>query len=100
MKKFILFLFLLMPAIGFSQSVPDINARSPKPEKTSRVQKKAEKKKEKKKIKQDKVDKKLRKQVVGMQTKEVRKRMRKNKHKAGLYNGKKREFWLALWFNG
>jgi hypothetical protein len=98
MKKLIPFLFLFLPILGFSQNVPDINARSPKPEKTAKAQRQAEKKKQKQKIKQEKTDKKLRKQVVKMQTKDVQKRMRQNRHKAKLYNQKKKEFFIVRWF--
>ena len=98
MKKIVLFLFLLAPAIGFTQNVPDVHSRSPKPEKTAKAQKQAEKKKQKLKKKQETADKKARKQLVKMQTKDVQKLMRKNKHKANLYNQKKREFFLVRWF--
>jgi hypothetical protein len=98
MKRLVVFLFLLMPFLIFSQGLPDVNAKSPKPEKTSKVEKKALKKKQKMQRKQDVGEKKLRKQLVKMQTKDVRKRMRQNKHKAKLYNMKKREFFIVRWF--
>jgi len=98
MKKYLLFLFLLMPVLGFSQDVPDVHAHSPKPEKKSKVENQAIRKKEKQKAAQDKADAKLRKQQIKIQTKEVQKRMRKDKHKAKLYNEKKREFFLVRWF--
>jgi hypothetical protein len=84
--------------MGFSQNVPDVNARSPKPEKTAKAQRQAEKKKQKLKKKEESADKKARKQLVKMQTKDVQKRMRQNKHKAKLYNQKKKEFFLVRWF--
>jgi hypothetical protein len=98
MKKYILFLFLIVPIIGFSQDVPDVNAKSPKPEKMSKVEKKAIKKKVKQKQKAEKADKKLRKQQIKMQTKDVQKRMKKNKRKAKRYNENKKEFFITRWF--
>jgi hypothetical protein len=98
MKKIILFLFVLMPVLGFSQNVPDVHAHSPKPEKTAKAQRAAEKKKQKQKRQQEKADKKAAKQLVKMQTKDVQKRMRQNRHKAKLYNQKKKEFFIVRWF--
>jgi hypothetical protein len=98
MKRFILCFFLMIPVMGFSQGLPDVNAKSPKPERMTKVEKKALKKKQKMQRKQDKGEKKLRKQLVKMQTKDVKKRMRQNKHKAKLYNMKKKEFFLVRWF--
>jgi hypothetical protein len=98
MKRFILILFLLMPVLGFTQNVPDVNAKSPKPERMTKVEKKALKKKQKMQRKQDVGEKKLRKQLIKMQTKDVQKRMRQNKHKAKLYNMKRKEFFLVRWF--
>ena len=98
MKKFLFLLLLSVPLTLLAQNVPDVKAHSPKPGKASRVERKALKKKQKKQHKQDVGEKKLRKQLVKMQTKDVKKRMKKNKHKAKLYNGNKREFFLVRWF--
>jgi len=98
MKKYILFLFFLIPFCALSQNVPDVNAHSPKPEGNSKVEKAARKKKEKQKANEEKAYKEFRKQNYKMQTKDVKKRMRQNKHKAKLVNEKKKEFFLTRWF--
>jgi hypothetical protein len=98
MKKYILFLFFVIPFYALSQNVPDVNAHSPKPEKESKVEKQARVKKEKRKANEEKAYKEFRKQNMKMQTKDVRKRMRQNRHKAKLINEKKREFFLVRWF--
>ena len=68
------------------------------------VSKKMQKKAAKKKWKEEQKQKRIHKKEVSnyhknLQTKEVCKRMRKDKRKATLNNEHKREFFLILWFS-
>ena len=95
MRRYLLLLLLMFPISSFAQ---DINAHSPKPQKMTGVEKKAEKLKQKQQHDIAKAEAKGRKQQIKLQTKEVRKRMKKNKHIAKLHNENKKEFFLVRWF--
>ena len=98
MRRLLLLFLFLIPISLFAQDVPDVNAHSPKPKKTSGVEKKAEKVKERQKSDIAKADERERKRAIKIQEKEVRKRMKKSKHTAKLYNENKKEFFLVRWF--
>ena len=90
---------LLIAALPFLSSAQDVNSNSPKPNKGStRMQKKAEKKKEKQKIQQENSEAQNLKHAEKLQTKEVRKRMKKSRKKADNWNSHRREFFLKRWF--
>jgi hypothetical protein len=82
--KLILLLIVLLPLFSTGQ---DVNARSPQPDKkTTRLQQKAEKKKEERKVKQENSEAQNLKHAEKIQTKEVRKRMKKSRKKADDWN--------------
>jgi hypothetical protein len=84
--------------ISRAQESPDINARSPHPTSSGRKQKQAEKKKVEQKKLAEKAIEKGKKRHEKLQTREVRKRMKKSKHKAAANNAHQREFFLKRWF--
>lgn len=94
-SKFIfLFFVFLMPASIIAQDAPKDKAPA-----TSRVQRKAAKKKWKEQRKLEMDQKKAVKQHhKRIQTKETRKRMRKEKKKSDKMRANKREFFLVRWF--
>jgi len=83
----------------YAQDTKDVNARSPVPvEAGGKRQKKAEKKKDdQKKLKEKAIDK-GRKRHEKLQTKDVRKRMKKTKRKAAANHAHQKEFFLKRWF--
>ena len=90
-------LFLSISAV-YGQDTKDVNARAPVPRSSNAKQKKAEKKKEdQKKLKEKAIDK-GRKRHEKLQTKDVRKRMKKSKRKAAANNAHQKEFFLKRWF--
>ena len=95
-KWIILFSVVVLP---FFSSAQDIDAKSPKPDKkATKQQHKAEKKKEQKKIQQENSEAQNLKESERLQTKEVRKRMKKSRRKADAFNNHRREFFLKRWF--
>src|SRR5205809_408613 len=78
----------------YGQDTKDVNARSPVPKSSHGKQQKAEKKKEDQaKMKEKAIDV-GRKRHEKLQTKEVRKRMKKSKKKAAQNNAHQKEFFL------
>jgi hypothetical protein len=103
--KKVLFVFsltiFLMGHNAFAQNpedTKDINSRAPNPKSMSRNERKAQEKKVKQKQLVDKAIDKGRKRHEKLQTKEVRKRMKKSKQTAAANNAHKREFFLKRWF--
>jgi hypothetical protein len=88
----------LVSNMAWSQETKDVNARSPNPGAMSRQEKKAQKTKVKQKEKLEMAIVKGRKRHEKIQSREVRKRMKKSKHRASLNNAHKREFFLKRWF--
>ncbi len=88
MKRFHrVFLFSALAFLPVVTSAQDLDARSPKQnDPITKQQKAAEKKKGKRVAKQEKADKDALKQSMKLQTKETRKRMKKNKRKADKWN--------------
>ena len=81
-----------------AQDTKDVNARSPNPGAMSKQEKKATKKKVKQKELLEKAIVKGRKRHEKIQTKDVRKRMKKSKRKAAINNAHKKDFFLKRWF--
>jgi len=83
-KKYLVWLIAALPLFSSAQ---DIDARSPQPNKQAgKQQQKAVKKKEDQKIKKEKSEAQNLKHSQQIQTKEVRKRMKKNRKKADAWN--------------
>jgi hypothetical protein len=96
----LLVIVLLLSVRGvYAQDTKDVDARSPVPrEAKAKQQKKAEKKKEdQRKLKEKAIDK-GKKNHEKIQSKETRKRMKKNKKKAAANHAHKKEFFLKRWF--
>lgn len=91
-------LFLFLSAGAVAQDSKDVNARSPHTVPASKKERKALKKKEVQKKQLDKAIEKGRKRHEKLQTKDVRKRMKKSKHKASQNRSFQREFFLKRWF--
>ena len=84
-SKWILLIGLV--AISYSSSAQDLDAKSPKQDKQgTRQQQKAEKKKEKNKAQIEKSTEQNIKHSQQLQSKEVRKRMKKSRKKADAFN--------------
>ena len=95
----IFFLASLFAFTGASaQDTKDENARSPHPARAKGKAKEAEKKKIQQKKLAEKAIEKGRKRHEKLQTRDVRKRMKKSKHTATANNAHKREFFLKRWF--
>lgn len=92
------FVFFFMLSFAKAQDTKDVNARSPDPAAMSRMEKKAQKKKVKQKQLEEKAIEIGRKRHEKIQTRDVRKRMKKSKHTASANNTHKREFFLKRWF--
>jgi|GEM_PF-1384181 len=92
------FIFSLIASFSWAQEVKDVNAHSPNPASSSRKEKQAQKKKAAQKKLAEKAIEKGRKNHEKLQTKEVRKRMRKSKHTASMNNAHQKEFFLKRWF--
>ena len=90
--------FFLLLSAARAQDTKDVNARSPNPAAMSRQEKKAQKKKVKQKELAEKAIDKGRKRHEKIQTRDVRKRMKKSKHTAAANNANQREFFLKRWF--
>ena len=90
MKVFrkILLLLLVLPAFALAQDSP----------KATKAQKKAEAKKEQRLMNEKKAEIEGRKMHKAIQTKEVRKRMKKSKKEADRWNTGRRKFFIARWF--
>ena len=86
-RIFILVLMLL-PVIAIAQESP----------KATKAQKKAESKKREQQMNEKKAEIEGRKMHKAIQTKEVRKRMKKSKKDANRWNKGKRKFFIARWF--
>ncbi len=98
---FIISIFLLGGA-AHAQDVPDtkdVNAHSPNPASMSKKEKLARKKKVKQKELKEKAIEKGRSNHEKIQTKEVRKRMKKSKRTAAANNAHERKFFLKRWFH-
>ena len=97
LKSFILVFFLFFSFITYGQEI-GTNARSPKPAPMSKLEKEAVKKKQKKQKKIEKADEKARKDHLKIQTKDVRKRMKKSRKEGNRVNANKQEFFMKRWF--
>jgi hypothetical protein len=87
-KKILFFIIASMPVIATAQ---DLDAHSPKQnDPVSKQQRSAEKKKAGRKVNEEKADQKARKRAMDLQTKEVKKRMKKNRKQADKWNENKR----------
>ena len=95
---FFAFVFFFMLSFAKAQDTKDVNARSPNPAAMSMMEKKAQNKKVKQKQLAEKAIEKGRRRHEKIQTREVRKRMKKSKHTASTNNAHKREFFLKRWF--
>ncbi len=94
--KLVVLLIALLPLFATAQ---DINARSPQPnKKATSQQQKAEKKKERQRIKMENAEAQNLKHAEKLQTREVRKRMKKSRKKADAWNAHRKEFFLKRWF--
>ncbi|MEO8085331.1 MAG: hypothetical protein ABI763_00850 [Bacteroidota bacterium] len=93
-------IFLMLSGVHAQDAgdIKDINPRAPKTAARSGKAKEAQKKKIKQKKASDKAIEKGKKQHEKIQTREVRKRMKKSKHTAATNNAHKREFFLKRWF--
>lgn len=86
-KKILPIILLLLPVISIAQ---DLDAHSPKQsDPITKQQKSAEKKKAKRIARQEKSDKLAQKHAIQLQSKEVRKRMKKSRKKADKWNENK-----------
>jgi hypothetical protein len=86
-KNIFIFLLASLPVLAVGQ---DLDAHSPKQnDPVSKQQRAAEGKKAKQKAKQEKAEKDFKKRNMDLQTKAVRKRMKKNKKKADKWNENK-----------
>jgi len=94
----ILVCLLMARVYGQDPETKDVNARSPNPAAQSRMEKKAQKKKEKQRELTAKAIEVGKKRHEKLQTKEVRKRMKKSKQRAEANNAHKKEFFLKRWF--
>ena len=96
-KWLLVFFIFAMPLVANAQ---DLDARSPKPDKSStKLQKKAEKKKEDRKAKEVKSDKQNLKHSMNLQSRETKKRMKKSKKKANSWNANERKGGIfKRWF--
>ena len=92
MKKFFLRIFflllLMLPVFAMAQESP----------KATKVQKKAEAKKKEQAMNEQKAEIEGRKFQKEIQTKDVRKRMKKSKREANRWNTGRRKFFIARWF--
>ena len=79
---------MLLPVFALAQDSP----------KATKAQKKAEVKKEQQKMNEKKAEIEGRKMHQAIQTKEVRKRMKKSKKEADRWNTGRRKFFIARWF--
>lgn len=86
----ILFLLLALPVFVLAQE-----GSTPK---ATKAQKKAETKKKERLMNEKKAEIEGRKMHQAIQTKEVRKRMKKSKKEADRWNTGKRKFFIARWF--
>ncbi|CAN5555839.1 hypothetical protein BH11BAC1_BH11BAC1_24390 [soil metagenome] len=94
------FIFLMLSGVRAQDAgdIKDINPRAPKAAAMSGKEKEARKKKIKQKKASEKAIEKGRKRHEKIQTRDVRKRMKKSKHTAATNNAHKREFFLKRWF--
>ena len=94
----VILVFLSITGV-YGQDTKDVNARSPVPKEAgAKQQKKAEKKKADQRKLKEKAIEKGRKRHEKLQSKDVRKRMKKSKRKAAANHAHQREFFLKRWF--
>lgn len=79
---------MLLPVFALAQESP----------KATKAQKRAESKKKEQAMNEKKAEIEGRKMHSAIQTKEVRKRMKKSKKEANRWNKGKRKFFIARWF--
>ncbi|HLG36043.1 MAG TPA: hypothetical protein VI757_14270 [Bacteroidia bacterium] len=86
--QIIVLVLMLLPVFAMAQEST----------KATKAQKKAESKKKEQVMNERKAEIEGRKQHSAIQTKEVRKRMKKSKKEANRWNKGKRKFFIARWF--
>ncbi|MBK5286041.1 MAG: hypothetical protein JJE25_11625 [Bacteroidia bacterium] len=89
--KIFLLVFMMLPVFALSQETSSDS-------KATKGQKKAESKKKEQVMNEKKAEIQGRKQHMAIQTKEVRKRMKKSKKDANRWNQGKRKFFILRWF--
>ena len=82
-------MLMLLPVVAFAQEGNS---------KATKAQKKADAKKQERAMNEKKAEIEGRKMHQAIQTKEVRKRMKKSKKEADRWNKGKRKFFIARWF--
>ena len=94
-KKIILFLLFLFPLFVFSQETPTQQSSGPK----TKGQKRAEQKQEEQKQRAEQSEVAGKKRQMEIQTKEVRKRMKKAQKEADRVNHNQKRPFYERWFN-
>ena len=97
--KIILFLLFVFSVPVFSQTGGDSGAEKKNDVANAKAKRKKNKTEWKAKHKTERADKKaVKAHEKRLQTKNTRKRMRQDRHKAAMHNQNKREFFLVRWF--